>query len=80
MARDMQALLCPNQRDAEGKQNARRDDGNGNCGRDWPDLVGRSDVQMGACAERGNEIGRASCRVTCLSGDEKARPQGDRER
>jgi hypothetical protein len=58
MARDMQALLCPNQRDAEGKQNARMDDGNGHCGRDWPHLVGRGDVQIGACAERGNEVGR----------------------
>jgi hypothetical protein len=40
-----------------GEANARMDGGNGRCGRDWPNLVVRGDVQVGACAERGTEVG-----------------------
>ena len=58
VATDMRALFAPSSTRRRGEANARRDDGNGRCGRDWPDLVGRGDVQVGACAERGNEVGR----------------------
>jgi hypothetical protein len=49
--------------------NARRDDGNSRSGRNWPDLVGRGDVQVGACAERGNEVGHGYPPRTRLSDD-----------
>ena len=38
-------------------------DRNRNCGRDWPDLVGRRDVQIGPRGRLGNEFARdiAAC-------------------
>ena len=49
-----------------GNANARMDGGNRRRGRDWPILVGRRDVQLGARGRLGNELGRdiAACRVT----------------
>src|SRR5262249_34514265 len=43
--------------------NARMDRGNRHSGRDWPDLVGRRDVQLGPRGRLGNEFGLdiASC-------------------
>jgi len=42
------------------------DSGNRRRGRDWPDLVVRRDVQLGARGRLGNEFGRdiAACGVT----------------
>ena len=39
--------LSAAQRDEEGMQNARVDGGNRRGSRDWPDVVGRRDVQLG---------------------------------
>jgi len=46
-----------------GDSNARMDRGNRRRGRDWPDLVGRRDVQLGPRGRLGNEFGLdiASC-------------------
>ena len=41
----------------EGMQMARMDRGNRRRGRDWPDLVGRRDVQLGPRGWLGNEFG-----------------------
>jgi hypothetical protein len=41
----------------EGMQNARMDGGNRRRGRDWSDLVGRRDVQLGTRGRLGNEFG-----------------------
>ena len=40
-----------------GDANARVDGGNRCRGRDWPDLVGRRDVQLGPRGRLGNELG-----------------------
>ena len=37
--------------------NARMDSGNRRRGRDWPDLVGRRDIQLGPRGWLGNEFG-----------------------
>jgi hypothetical protein len=56
-AKNVRAPVSPSSMRCRGEANARRDDGNGRRGRDWPDLVGRCDVQVGPGGRFGNEVG-----------------------
>jgi hypothetical protein len=56
-------LLLASSTRRRGDANARMDGGNRRRGRDWADLVGRRDVQLGPRGRLGNEFGRdiAAC-------------------
>jgi hypothetical protein len=61
-AKNMRPPISPSSTRRRGDANARMD-GNRHRGRDWPDLVGRCDVQVGPPRRLGNEVGRNS--ATC---------------
>src|SRR5215510_5077079 len=57
-AKKMRALIAPSSTQAEGNAHAYHIHRNRHRGRNWPDLVGRRDVQVGPTGRLRNEVGR----------------------